>query len=130
MSNRLGVIMVERNTELWFRTQENKELKVFKAIRTVTQLCIHVVSKDSDEVVIRSTKSGQEWNITHALRAKEPAVNINAMPVSRFQCVSGLSVYWPIIALGTHECGVAKLCRDPTVQSEFFLRVSLLKTFN
>ena len=50
--------------------------------------------------------------------------------VSRFECVSGLSVYWPIIALGTRECGVAKLCRDPTVQSEFFLRVSLLKTFN
>ena len=46
------------------------------------------------------------------------------------ECVSGLSVYWPIIALGTRECGVAKLCRDPTVQSEFFLRVSLLKTFN
>ena len=52
------------------------------------------------------------------------------VPVSRFECVSGLSVYWPIIALGTRECGVAKLCRDPTVQSEFFLRVSLLKTFN
>ena len=51
-------------------------------------------------------------------------------PVSRFECVSGLSVYWPIIALGTRECGVAKLCRDPTVQSEFFVRVSLLKTFN
>ena len=51
------------------------------------------------------------------------------MPVSRFECVSGLSVYWPIIALGTRECGVAKLCRDPTVQSEFFVRVSLLKTF-
>ena len=44
--------------------------------------------------------------------------------MSRFECVSGLSVYWPIIALGTRECGVAKLCRDPTVQSEFFLRVS------
>ena len=54
----------------------------------------------------------------------------NDIPVSRFECVSGLSVYWPIIALGTRECGVAKLCRDPTVQSEFFLRVSLLKTFN
>ena len=52
------------------------------------------------------------------------------IPVSRFECVSGLSVYWPIIALGTRECGVAKLCRDPTVQSEFFLRVSLLKTLN
>ena len=51
-------------------------------------------------------------------------------PVSRFECVSGLRVYWPIIALGTRECGVAKLCRDPTVQSEFFLRVSLVKTFN
>ena len=49
--------------------------------------------------------------------------------MSRFECVSGLSVYWPIIALGTRKCGVAKLCRDPTVQSEFFLRVSLLKTF-
>ena len=47
-------------------------------------------------------------------------------PVSRFECVSGLSVYWPIIALGTRECGVAKLCRDPTVQSEFFLRGSLV----
>ena len=52
------------------------------------------------------------------------------IPVSRFECVSGLCVYWPIIALGTRECGVAKLCRDPTVQSEFFLRVSLVKTFN
>ena len=51
-------------------------------------------------------------------------------PVLRVECVSGLSVYWPIIALGTRECGVAKLCRDPTVQSEFFLRVSLVKTFN
>ena len=40
-----------------------------------------------------------------------------------------LSMYWPIIALGTRECGVAKLCRDPTVQSEFFLRVSLRKTY-
>ena len=54
----------------------------------------------------------------------------NDTPVSRFECVSGLSVYWPIIALGTRECGLAKLCRDPTVQSEFFLRVSLLKTIN
>ena len=56
--------------------------------------------------------------------------NLVVSPVSRFECVSGLSVYWPIIALGTRECGVAQLCRDPTVQSEFFLRVSLLKTFN
>ena len=50
------------------------------------------------------------------------------VPVSRFECVSDLSVYWPITALGTRECGVAKRCRDSTVQSEFFLRVSLLKT--
>ena len=50
--------------------------------------------------------------------------------LSRFECVSGLSVYWPMIALGTRECGAAKLCRDPTVQSEFFLRVPLLKTFH
>ena len=35
----------------------------------------------------------------------------------RFECV-----------LGTRECGVSKLCRDPTVQSEFFLRGSLFKT--
>ena len=55
---------------------------------------------------------------------------VTCVPVSRFEYVSGLSVYWPIIALGTRECGVAKLCRDTTVQSEFFLRVSLLKTFN
>ena len=55
---------------------------------------------------------------------------LQLLPVSRFECVSGLSVYWPIIALGTRECGVTKLCRDPTVQSEFFLRVLLLKTFN
>ena len=55
---------------------------------------------------------------------------ICVVPVSRFECVSGLSVYWPIIALGTRECGVAKLFREPTVQSEFFFRVSLLKTFN
>ena len=53
-----------------------------------------------------------------------------SVPVSRFECVSGLSVYWPIIALGTRECGVSKLCRDPTVKYEFFLRGSLLKTFN
>ena len=53
-------------------------------------------------------------------------VRFSTVPVSRFECVSGLSVYWPIIALGTRECGVAKLCRDPTVQSEFFLRVSLV----
>ena len=42
--------------------------------------------------------------------------SVGDVPVSRFECVSGLSVYWPIIALGTRECGVAKLCRDPTVQ--------------
>ena len=59
-----------------------------------------------------------------------PFYSVMYVPVSRFECVSGLSVYWPIIALGTCECGVSKLCRDPTVQSEFFLRVLLLKTFN
>ena len=31
---------------------------------------------------------------------------------------------------GTRECGVAKLCRDPIVQSELLIRVSLLKTCN
>ena len=46
------------------------------------------------------------------------------VPVSRFECVSGLSVYWPVIALGTREWGVAKVCRDHTVQSEFFSFVS------
>ena len=61
-------------------------------------------------------------------RLKQQQTDLNL--VSRFECVSGLSVYWPIIALGTRECGVSKLCRDPAVQSEFFLRGSLLKTFN
>ena len=56
----------------------------------------------------------------------ESSVPYRGYQVSRFECVSGLSVYWPIIALGTRECGVSKLCRDPTVQSEFFLRGSLL----
>ena len=70
--------------------------------------------------------------IKHVRRAGRITLRQNTVcvPVSRLECVSGLSVYWPIIALGTRECGVAKLCRDPTVQSEFFLRVSLLKTFN
>ena len=40
------------------------------------------------------------------------------------------SVYWPIIGLGTRECGVEKPCHDPAVQSKFFVRVSRLKTFN
>ena len=57
-------------------------------------------------------------NDIRAVREHCYACNRSA-PVSRFECVSGLSVYWPIIALGTRECGVAQLCRDPTVQSEF-----------
>ena len=36
--------------------------------------------------------------------------------VSRFESVSGLSVYWPIIALGTRECGVAKLCWHSSIR--------------
>ena len=48
--------------------------------------------------------------------------------MSRIEFVPESSVYWPIIGLGTRECGVAKLCRDPAVQSEFFLPVSRLKT--
>ena len=51
-------------------------------------------------------------------------------PVSRFQFTDESSVYWPIIGLGTRNCGVAKRCRDPAVQCEFFARVSRLKTFN
>ena len=73
------------------------------------------------------------WFLTCQKPPERPPVHpgpSGIIPVSRFECVSGLSVYWPIIALGTRECGVAKLCRDPTVQSEFFLRVSLLKTLN
>ena len=34
------------------------------------------------------------------------------------------SVCFPIIGLGTRKCGVAKRFRDPTVQCEFFARVS------
>ena len=49
-------------------------------------------------------------------------------PVSRIEFVPESNVYWPIIGLGTRECGVATLCRDPAVQSEFFLPVSRLKT--
>ena len=75
------------------------------------------------------------WRTSNRLRSVQAATRQRnifyvGLPLSRFECVSGLSVHWPIIALGTRECGVAKLCRDPTVQSEFFLRVSLLKTFN
>ena len=50
--------------------------------------------------------------------------------MSRIEFVPESSVYWPIIGLGTHECVVAKLCRDHAVQTEFFLRVSRLKTLN
>ena len=42
-----------------------------------------------------------------------------ADPVSRIEFAPESSLYWPIIGLGTRECGVAKLCRDPAVQSEF-----------
>ena len=75
------------------------------------------------EQFVNALRKVARKNIPHGCRR-------NYVPVSRFECVSGLSVYWSIIALGTRECGVAKLCRDPTVQSEFSLRVSLLKTFN
>ena len=46
------------------------------------------------------------------------------VPLSRIKFVPESSVYWPIIGLGTCECGVVKHCHDPAVQSEFFLRVS------
>ena len=53
-----------------------------------------------------------------------------AVPVSRIKFVPESSVNWPIIRLGTRECGVAKRWRDPAVQCEFFLHVSRLKTLN
>ena len=52
------------------------------------------------------------------------------VPVSRFEFTDESSVYWPIIGLGTRECGVAMRCVDPAVQCEFFARVSRLKTFD
>ena len=52
------------------------------------------------------------------------------VPVSRFEFTDESSVNWPIIGLGTRECGVAKCFRDPAVQCEFFAPVSCLKTFN
>ena len=51
--------------------------------------------------------------------------------MSRFEFTDESSVHWPpIIGLGTRECGVTMLCRDPAVQCELFARVSRLKTFN
>ena len=87
------------------------------------------------ELVFFPAARGCNWYFNTSSRHYKDFVRVTItwdifIPVSRFECVSGLSVYWPIIALGTRECGVAKLCRDPTVQSKFFLRVSLLKTFN
>ena len=46
------------------------------------------------------------------------------IPVSRIEFVPESSVYWPIIGLGTRECGVAKRLRDPAVQSLSFSFVS------
>ena len=51
-------------------------------------------------------------------------------PVSRIDFTLKSSVYWPIIGLGTRTWSVAMRCRDPAGQSEFFVRVLHLKTFN
>ena len=51
-------------------------------------------------------------------------------PVSRIEFTLKSSVYWPIIGLGTRTWSVAMRCRDPAGQSEFFVRVLHLKTFN
>ena len=60
--------------------------------------------------------------------ARIPPKEAELVPVSRIEFVPESSVYWPIIGLGMRECGVAKRWCDPAVQSEFFLRVSHLKT--
>ena len=110
------------------RTVDNRTV----AHRTVAHLILHAYLILKRVLLANSTFI---WyfnaNRTHGCVERIVSVTGSAcLPVSRFECVSGLNVYWPIIALGTCECGVAKLCRDPTVQSEFFLRVSLVKTFN
>ena len=51
-------------------------------------------------------------------------------PVSRIEFIHKSSLYWPIIGLGTRTWSVAMRCRDPAGQSEFFVRVLRLKTFN
>ena len=92
--------------------------------------CIRPILRSAIDIV-RCLLSFVTWPPISLESLQSPRIystSLQSFPVSRFECVSGLSVYWPIIALGSHECGVAKLCRDPTVQSEFFLRVSLLKT--
>ena len=52
------------------------------------------------------------------------------IPVSRIEFTLKSSVYWPIIGLGMRTWSVAMRCRDPAGQSEFFVRVLHLKTFN
>ena len=51
-------------------------------------------------------------------------------PVSRIEFTLKSSVYWSIIGLGTRTWSVAMRCSDLAGQSEFFVRVLHLKTFN
>ena len=52
------------------------------------------------------------------------------IPVSRIEFTLKSSVYWPIIGLGTRTWSVAMRCSDPAGQSELFVHVLHLKTFN
>ncbi len=52
------------------------------------------------------------------------------MPVSWIEFTHKSSLYWQIIGLGTRTWSVPVRCRDPAGQSEFFVRVLRLKTFN
>ena len=50
--------------------------------------------------------------------------------MSQIEFTHKSSFYWPIIGFGTRTGSVAMRCRDPAGQSEFFVRVLHLKTFN
>ncbi len=74
--------------------------------------------------------SRKPFCILSLLERGSSATRNQVNPVSRIEFTLKSSVCWPIIGFGTRTWSVAMRCRDPAVQSEFFVRVSCLKTFN